>query len=141
MPEDYLPALKPLLETALKQSPRMIANQLQIAVADAQRIANGVSPLLPGVGGSMQYGVQYSAVSNNPSANAKNKGLFYTAQISQNLFQWGALKNMLEVQKAAEVITEKNYAEGYRVFVTTLRRQYLSLVATKISLRNARFSL
>ena len=140
MPEDYLPGLSPLLKSALQQSPRMIANQMQIAVADAQKLANGLAPMLPSLNGGMQYGSQSSSVSGGGAAST-NSGLFYNVQVNQAIFQWGALKNQLEVQKVAETISERNYAEGYRIFAATLRRQYLALVAGKINLRNARFSL
>ena len=91
MPEDYLPGLNPLLQSALEQSPRMIANQMQIAVADAQRLYNGVAPLLPNVNGNMQYGAQSSSVSGG-GPTSTNKGFQYNVQVNQNIFQWGALK-------------------------------------------------
>ena len=140
MPEDYLPGLNPLLQSALEQSPRMIANQMQIAVADAQRLYNGVAPLLPNVNGNMQYGAQSSSVSGG-GPTSTNKGFQYNMQVNQNIFQWGALKNQLEVQKVAVTISQRNYAEGYRAYVGTLRRQYLGLNASKIALRNAQYSL
>ncbi len=141
MPEDFLPGLRPLLETALKQSPRMIANEMMIAVADAQRLYSGVSPLLPSLGGSLAYGTTKNRVTNNGSASSAYSGFNYNFGLNQNLFQWGALRNQLEVQKVAETIAEKNYAEGYRIYVGNLRRQYLALIVNKLSLRNARLTL
>ena len=44
------------------------------------------------------------------------------------------MKNQLEVQKVAEAISEKNYAEGYRVYAANLRRQYLALIVAKLNL-------
>ncbi len=141
LPEDYLPGLRALIDSGLKQSPEMIVRELNIAVADAQRIENGLSPLLPRLSGNLYYGAYQTSVANNSGANSRNNGLFGGATLSQNIFQWGALTNQLEVQKVAQQMAQKNYAEGYRGFVSTLRRQYLALIVAKITARNTRFSL
>ena len=141
MPEDYIPGLRPILDAALKESPAMLSSALLIAVADANRLQSGVAPLLPSLGGGAQYGDDIQSVSGNSGVTSRTKGLQYNIGLSQPLFQWGALKNSLEVQKAAELISQKNYADGYRSLAYTLRRQYLSIILDKIGLRNARFSL
>jgi len=141
LPEDYIPGLRVLIETGLKQSPEMIVRELTVAVADAQRVEGGLSPLLPHLSSNLYYGAYQTSVSGNSGANSRNSGVFGGVNLSQNLFQWGALRNQLEVQKVAEQITQRNYAEGYRGFVNTLRRQYLALIVTKINLRNSRYIL
>lgn len=139
LPEDYLPGLKDLLATALKQSPQMISNAILIAVAEADRISGGISPMLPSVGGGVNYG--YTSQGNSGASNSHSSGLYYNVGISQPLFQWGVLKNHLKLQNIARSIAEKNYAAAYVAFAGTLRSQYLSLIVTKINLRNARYSL
>ena len=140
MPEDLLPGLGTILDTALKQSPSMIADELLVATSDAQRRIGGVAPLLPNVGGSIGYGKTVQAISGS-SATSGESGLIYNASIGQPVFQWGALKNQLETQKVAELIQEKNYADGYRNFASKLRREYLALIVEKIDLRNAQYDL
>lgn len=141
LPEDYLPGLRPLIEAGLKENPDMIVRQLGLAVAGAQRIQSGLAPLLPHFGSNIYYGEYQSFVSGNSGANNRNKGFFGGVNVSQNIFQWGALKNQMEIARAGERMAQKNYAEGYRTFVFTLRRQYLALIIAKMNLRNARFAL
>ena len=112
-----------------------------IEVADASRQAAGVAPLLPYLGGGAQYGDDIESISNNSAATSRTKGLQYNIGISQPLFQWGALKNQLETEKALELISKKNYAEAYRSLTLLLRSRYLGVIIDKIGLRNARFAL
>jgi outer membrane protein TolC len=141
LPEDYLPELKPLIADALTRSPDLIVAELSVEIADAEKLANGVHPLLPSLGASVQYGLNQSAVTDNSGPSSRNLGFTYNANASQPLFQWGALKNQLAGQQIQVAIHEKNYAEAYRIFVGSLRRDYLSLVGQKIGLRNARVFL
>jgi len=141
MPEDYLPGLQGILDRALHQSPSMIAAELLVAVADAQRGMSGVAPLLPNIAVGPAYGKSVETVSGNSGASNGENGLVYSGTIRQNLFQWGRLKDQLEVQKTAELIAERNYAEAYRGFADTLRREYMALVVQGTDLRNARNQL
>jgi outer membrane protein TolC len=140
MPEDFLPGLRSLLAVALKQSPTMVADELLVAAADAQRGMAGVAPMLPYVAFYPGYGKSVETVSGGGASSGQN-GLIYTGTIRQNIFEWGTLKNQLEIQKAVELITAKNYAEGYRNFAASLRRQYLALIVAKVDLRNAQYGL
>ena len=45
LPEDSIPQLKALIESGLHQSPEMISRQLDVSVADAQRLYSGIAPL------------------------------------------------------------------------------------------------
>jgi outer membrane protein TolC len=141
LPEDYLPALKPLIAAALGQSPDLMANELSVEISEAQKLRDGVSGLLPHLGTYVEYGVDSQAVSSNTGNSSRNEGFTYNANATQPIFQWGALKNQLAVQKVQVAISEKNYAEAYRGFVANLRKQYLGLVGQKLGLRNARFNL
>lgn len=141
MPEDGLPGLKAIIDAAIRESPSMVSYQLQVAMADAQKMIVGVQPLLPSVGSSFGYGKSIQTVSNGNGASSGTSGLIYNGNVSQNIFQWGALKNQLETQKINELIQEKSYAEAYRTFVGKLRREYLALIVNKIDLRNARYGL
>lgn len=139
MPEDYLPALKTLITEALKQSPAMLAKELDINIANAQKLYNGIAPMLPNANGWLQYGTDISQVANNSSANNRNTGFYYDVQAHQTIFQWGQLRNQLQQSKINVAISERNYASAYQEFVQQMRRQYLQLILDKISLRNAQF--
>ena len=140
LPEDYLPALKAILDSAMKQSPQIILRELEVAqwearvyVADAQR--------LPGIGGNLNYASNESAISGNASTRTRDTGLFYNFSINQPLFQWGALKNQSEIARIAVSIAEKNYGEARRSLAVALRQQYLMLIAKKALVRHGRFAL
>ncbi|MGH7994988.1 MAG: TolC family protein [Opitutaceae bacterium] len=139
LPEDYLPGLRPMIAAALKESPEMIKDALSIAIADAQKLYNGIGPMLPQVQAQMQYGENWSAVAANAAASTSNKGFYYDLHLTQPIFQWGQLKNQLTVQKIQAAISRRQYASAFEQFVQTLRSQYLGLITAKLEARNAGF--
>lgn len=141
MTEDYLPALRPLIDAALKESPDLIANELRVEAAEATKLKDGTSHLLPQLSSYIQYGEDSQAVSANAGNSNRNQGFTYYANATQPIFQWGALKNQLADQQIMVATSEKDYAESYRLFIGDLRRSYLDLVGKKISLRNLRLGL
>src|SRR4051794_12717859 len=54
MPEDLMPELKTLLQTAVQQSPTMLARSISIAKAEADRMVAAAS-MWPSLGGNVQY--------------------------------------------------------------------------------------
>jgi outer membrane protein TolC len=142
MPEDYFPGLKVMLQEALQQAPSLVVNEMNIEIAQAQKLYNGISPMLPHVGGNLLGGENSQKVVSNSSGSSSHGTSFqYDLGASQALFQWGQLKNGLLQQKVAVAINERNYATVYMQFAQTLRRTYVGLIAAKIALRNAQFNL
>lgn len=140
LPEDLLPGLRPILSGALTQSPQSIQRGIELAQAEANRYFTSAS-LWPSVTGSVQYAITNSQVSTVDSVSSDTSGLFYGFNVNQPLFQWGALKAQAEVGNLAVKISERQYAEGYRTLVHTLRSQYLSLVSRKTALAYLRTQL
>lgn len=140
LPEDLMPALRPILANALTQSPQSIQRSVELAQTEANRYYS-TSALWPSVSGSIQYAVTDSQVSTVDSVSSDTSGVFYGFNVSQPIFQWGALKAQAEVAGIAVKIAERQYAEGYRTLVQTLRSQYLGLVARKIALAYLRVQL
>lgn len=139
MPEDSLPGLKTALETAVKQSPQMLARSLDVVQAEAGRYANDVG-LWPNLNASGGYGINGGRTSDPPSSS-RSSGVSYGVNIGQSIFQWGAVKARSDIGKLALQVAEHQYAEAYRSLVGTLRLQYLALVTKKVALRNFRFQL
>ncbi len=138
MPEDLLPSLRPILESALRQSPQMILSGIAIAQADSARII-GDSRWYPNLSGSASYTLSSIAAASNPTSKIKSDGIFYSLSVSQSLFQFGAVKNQSAVSRIGVLIAEKSHLEGYRNLALNLRQQYLQLVvrkATLVGLRN-----
>jgi len=137
LPEDYLPALKPLLRQAVEQSPTTITSQINLAQAEAGRYLNAAA-LWPQVGLGSSYQMTTESISGAPSSRAS--GLTYNASVSQAVFEWGAYKNQAQIGNLGLKIAEKQFAEAYRQLAVTIREQYMGLIGKKIVLRNARFN-
>jgi outer membrane protein TolC len=143
LPEDLMPVLRPILVTALGQSPQMIVQNINISTAEAVLIQDRAG-MLPGVSGSAQYSANKATVAqqtSSPSSSSSSSGLFYSLSFSQPLFYWGALKARTDSGKIGIYIAEHQYADAYRLLVVSLRTQFLALVTKKIMLRNAEYAL
>jgi outer membrane protein TolC len=138
LPEDYIPGLKPLLVMAVERSPSSIAASISVAQQEAGKIS-AEAPLWP----SLIANANYASTTEKTSLSQRDStsGLFYSASVTQPLFQWGALKNGAEVGALGVKIAERQYAEAYRLLAINIREQYLGLIQKKISLRNAQFAL
>lgn len=139
MPEDYLPGLRSLLESALKQSPQMITSAIGIVQADAARVISD-SRWYPTLGGATTYSAsKISSFSGTTETSLTAGGLSYSLSVSQSLFQFGAVKNQSAAARVGVLIAEKNYREAFRLLAVNMRQQYLLLVAKKASLAGVRF--
>jgi outer membrane protein TolC len=136
LPEDLLPGLRPLLDTAMKESPAMLSANLTVATADANAIVDR-SGLYPSVSGFGQYVSTQEAISSNTSSKSTTTGPVYQVSFSQPIFQWGALKNQAEFGGLRSSIARRQYAEAYRALSLSVRSEYLTIVEKKIALRNA----
>jgi len=142
-PEDYLPALKPILESALRQSPQIIAKQIEMEQS-AARVYGADALRLPSLGGDLSYARNETSVANDNNANGRAKsndaGIFYSVRLNQALYHWGALKAEGDKARIGVLIAERNYREASRLLAVALRRSYLDLVVKKITLRQMRFA-
>ncbi len=138
MPEDAIPVLKAILETAAKQSPTMILKAIQVEQAETS-VYFSRSSMLPNLGGSYSY----ASTTVYPELGDANKssGPYYNFGVSQPVYQWNALKNQHEISKIGVKISQKNYVEGYRGLLNTLRNQFLGLIYRKLILRTQRYNL
>jgi outer membrane protein TolC len=138
MPEDSIPVLKAILETAAKQSPTVIMKAIQLEQAEAATYFSR-SAMLPAVSGSFSFATTtvYPEIGD---AN-KSSGPYYNFGVTQPIYQWNALKNQHEISKIGVKISQKNYVDGYRGLLNTLRSQFLGLIYRKINLQTQRFNL
>lgn len=140
LPEDLIPGLRPILVSALAQSPQMIARNIDIAQAEAGRIQSS-APLWPTISGSINYSENLTAEARQSGPSSTNSGVFYNLNLNQPVYHWGALKAHSDIGKIAVRIAGREYAEAYRQLVVSLRTQYLVLITKEIGLRNAVFAL
>jgi len=140
LPEDLMPVLRPMLVTALGQSPQMIVQNINIATAEAIRIQD-LSGMLPAVSDIAYYSANKTAIAQQTSISSTNSGVFYSLSLNQPIFYWGSLKYRADSGKIGIYIAEHQYADAYRLLVVSLRTQFLALVTKKITLRNADYAL
>lgn len=140
MPEDLLPQLKQLLNSAVNQSPSMLMANLDVASAEANRYGDAAG-LWPSLGGSGRYAYTETAISSNTSSKSKTDGFQYNLYLNQPVFHFGALKAQADIGKIRVRIAERSYAEAYRSLASTIRTSYLTLIQKKISLRNTRVNV
>lgn len=134
MPEDYLPELKSILETAFRQSPQVVAAAFERAVSEARlEVANAAR--LPNVAGNLSYATNQTAISSNTSSQTRDNGLFYNIGVTQPLFHWRALKNQSDAARINLLVAQKNYELATRELGVIVRKAYLSLVVEKARLR------
>ncbi len=140
LPEDYLPQLKEIIETALKQSPTMMLQNINLAVADSGRIRGEVA-FWPTLSGSASYSSYSARVNSGTSSTSTSSGAYYGINVGEQIFAWGANKATSDVAKLQEQITKRQWADAFRTLAGSLRSQYLALINQKIALRNAVFQL
>ena len=141
LPEDLIPALRPILISALAQSPQMLAQDIAIAQAEATRISYRAG-LLPSLGTTLQYGKNNSSSSYpTGTVSSSNQGFFPSVYANQAIYHWGALKAQADIGKIGVRIAERNYADAYRQLIVSTRTQFLTLIGKKIGLRNETFAL
>lgn len=140
LPEDVFPGFKTILDTAMAQSPQMILADVNRAQAVATQYTTD-SVRLPSLSGFIQYAGNKSAIADQASLTTTSSGFFYSMQVSQPLFQWGALNASVNVGRLQTKIAERNYVEAYRLLALNLRAQYLTLVTKKIYYRNQQHSV
>ena len=140
LPEDVLPGLRDILHAALQQSPQMVSRNLDLAAQEANRYQQAAQEW-PGVSGNFNYAFNKSFVASNANAATSNSGFVFGVNLYQPIYHWGAIKAATDIAHLQIKISQREYADAYRQLAASLRAQYLSLIAQKVQLRNARFSL
>jgi len=138
LPDKELAVLNETLVQALKQSPEMLLKSIELAQAECDRM-DKMSALWPNVSGNMRYAQDYLATTNSPTA--VGEGFFYNFVIQQPVFHWGAVKASADIGGLQRKIVQKQFAEAYRLLVSSLRQQFLGLIHEKKLLQNQSYAL
>jgi outer membrane protein TolC len=138
LPEDVFPALRQILADAAKQSPRMMARNLELLIADGE-LVQAKSARYPSVGGSYSK-TKTNDVREDVEGTQPTDKQYYSFSISQPLFHWGAVRNTVQIGEIRRQIAEENYGEAYRLLAQEIRSSYLTLILSKIGLQNSAFS-
>ncbi len=135
--EEVVPALRPVIENALRQSPRVFLASLAKLQAEQQTLVTS-SPLYPHLDANLSYDQQRE---ERNAVWANGSRLIYSAGISYPLFNWGAVKAGVQIGKIQAEMAANNLQEAYQLAALEVRREYLQLILTKGSLQAARFRL
>lgn len=140
LPEDVLPQLKPLLEQAMRQSPRVLERNLDLQQAEADAYL-ARSSSLPYAGGGVTYqGQRERQVNGSGATDARTTNgerLYYNFAVTQAVWQWGALEAARRMSRIDRDLAQMNYGEAYRGLAAEIRAAYLGLVLQKMGVRNA----
>ncbi len=138
MPEEVFPGLRQSLDELAKQSPRMVARNLDLLAAegDLQQAKSGLYPSLSGYyrptwGNQRREG--------RPDRYGTDK-LAYSLNLTQPIFHWGEKVNLARIGEIRRAIADDNYAVAYQQLAQDVRVAYLQLAIRKVQLSNARFS-
>lgn len=140
LPEDSLPALRPILERALRQSPQLIAAEFDRILAEI-RVTLADAARLPGLGGSLNLASNETAISSNTSSQTRDNGFFYNLGVTQPLFHWRALQNQSVSARLNRLVAERSLDRAARDVAVLVRKAYLALIVEKARLRAARDGL
>lgn len=143
LPEDVMPQLKPLIEQAMRQSPRMLEQNLSLAQSEADWYMARASSL-PSVGGYAVYQLQQEtradAVRQNgmlTDVSSRTDKYYYNIMASQAVWHWGALEASRKIARIDRELATINYDEAYRALAAEVRASYLGLVLSRMAVRNA----
>jgi outer membrane protein TolC len=140
LPENIFPELRPILEAAVRQSPRMVARNTENAIAEQNRLT-ARSGQLPSANAYVAYNPWQRDDRADLSHPTDTKKFFYNASISQPVFHWGALQNNSRLGELQVKLAEGQTGDAYRLLVQEIRGMYLSLILKKISLQRSQLNL
>lgn len=139
LPEKYFPVLAQLIDTAGKQSSRMISRNAEDAIAEAGRMLARAGQL-PSIGGSAQFNPYQLDIRGDVPDPVVSQRLTYGVSLTQPIFHWGALRNNTRIGELQLKITQGQTAEVYRLLTQEIRGQFLQLIIRKTALARARLS-
>jgi outer membrane protein TolC len=139
LPEDVFPALRPILEQAVQQSPQMVSRNLELLAADGD-LTQAKAGMYPSLSGFYRYS-QTSDQREDIAERLKSDKTYYSITLTQPLFHWGEHVNNAKIGEIRREIADENYSEAYRLLANQIRASYLSLIMNKIGVTNAAYSL
>jgi outer membrane protein len=139
VPEHLFPQLDRILQSALQQSPRILARNLDLVIADGEE-TQAKAGQYPSIGGSVGF----------RRANERREGiagsfttdiLDYSLSLNQPLWHWERVRNNARIGEIRRQIAGQQYREAYRLLAQEIRSAYLNLIIRKLVTDNARFTL
>jgi outer membrane protein TolC len=140
LPERVFPALDQILRNALQQSPRILARNLDLEIAQGDEM-QAKAGLYPSVGGYLGYQQAQETREDVKTGSYSSKITNYSFSASQPIWHWGAVRNGARIGEIRRKIAEQNYVEAFRLLAQEIRASYLGLITRTASVKSARFNL
>jgi len=148
--ENTYPALRQLLDVALHQAPRMLAQRALDDAAEGNRLV-ARSGLLPDVTASMGYQQRLEQRLKNVAATKTTPAYSYwrdydsakfgySAGLVQPLYYWGALRNASRIGRLQSQIAQERTTDEYRDLVLDIRSRYLRATVLRATWDRAVFN-
>ncbi len=139
LPEDTLPDLKRFIEIAADRSPRMILRSFDEAASDGELIA-AKAARLPNLG---MFGDILKAREDRADFAAPQSAnkIYYRAQMTQPLFQWGIISRNIENAKLRREMEDGRTKQAFVTMAIEVRKKYLELILLKQMAVRHRFSM
>lgn len=136
LPESVFPQLEQILQKAVTQSPRMIARNLDLMVAEGD-LVQAKSGLYPTVSGFYQY-TYTQDTRRDVSGNLNTDKIYYNLTLNQPVFHWNERRNNARIGELRSKIANEQFTDAYRILAQEIRSLYLQMILKKISLGNVR---
>ncbi len=139
LPEQIFPQLDQILRAALQQSPRIVARNLDLVVADGDEI-QAKAGQYPNASGYVSF--SEANESRGGIAGSFATQIFnYNLAVSQPAWHWGSVRNSARIGEIRRKIAGQQYRDAYRMLAQEIRAGYLNLIISKAAAENAAFYL
>jgi len=135
LPESQDPVLRSIIERALKQSPRVMDQNLRVLIDDAA-VLQAKSLTYPRVYAFFEAQARQEVREDLPGTNNAFK-TFYGLEARQPVFYWNSLRNQVRIAEIQRLISLDSIEDARRAMVLEIRQQYLGLVVRQLEFRQA----
>jgi outer membrane protein TolC len=139
MAEVLFPELEGVLRHAVSQSPEMVDQNLKLAIEEADSIVSSAK-LYPRASAYVRELYQIEDRRDIGKRTEAEK-FYYDLSLYQPIYHWGALKASSDIGKILVELEKGKVKNAYQILIQKLRSDYINLVITKLTLRNAEMAL
>jgi outer membrane protein TolC len=140
LPERVFPALDQILHDALQQSPRILARNLDLEIAQGDEM-QAKAGLYPSIGGYLSSQKARETREDIKTGPYSSDMTYYSLAATQPVWHWGTVRNGARIGEIRRKISEQQYADAFRLLAQEIRTGYLGLITRKTLVKSARFNL
>jgi Outer membrane protein len=134
-PEDSLPQLAMILNTARDNAPSLVEEDYLRKESD-ERLKQAQSDYYPSLDIAANLGIEQQY--RQEDEDTSNLGLTYSARLTRPLYHWGAIEARIEQARIDNDKKALNYLQNTQSILRRIRSDYLTLLLNNVSLKNER---